>query len=225
MKILITGAAGFIGFNLALRLLERGDTVIGIDNHNDYYDPAIKEADFIARHSRFDADYHIAGPMHLSGKVPLEIDIKKKLIAVFDVMPMRRSIYATLGLSKEYFVPKTCKDFVLDIIKVASELDCHVYLKSKRTISKRVDASYRQLLESVHQYDNVTVLSGDYPAETLIKKTVASVSMPWTSTALMAKYFAKPTCCYDSRKALLHDDRGAHGIPFCIGRKELRQYL
>lgn len=50
MKVLITGAAGFIGSNLALRLLERGDTLIGIDNHNDYYDPAIKEAR-LARHA------------------------------------------------------------------------------------------------------------------------------------------------------------------------------
>ncbi len=39
MKVLITGAAGFIGNALALRLLERGDAVIGIDNLNDYYDP------------------------------------------------------------------------------------------------------------------------------------------------------------------------------------------
>ena len=51
MKVLVTGAAGFIGSALALRLLERGDTVIGIDNHNDYYDPAIKEAR-LARHAR-----------------------------------------------------------------------------------------------------------------------------------------------------------------------------
>ncbi len=49
-KFLITGAAGFIGSNLAVRLLERGDSVIGIDNHNDYYDPAIKEAR-LARHA------------------------------------------------------------------------------------------------------------------------------------------------------------------------------
>lgn len=44
MKVLVTGAAGFIGSTLVLRLLARGDTVIGIDNHNDYYDPTIKEA-------------------------------------------------------------------------------------------------------------------------------------------------------------------------------------
>jgi len=44
MKVLITGAAGFIGNNLALRLLERGDEVIGIDNLNDYYDPTLKQA-------------------------------------------------------------------------------------------------------------------------------------------------------------------------------------
>jgi len=44
MKILVTGSAGFIGSYVTLRLLARGDEVLGIDNHNDYYDPAIKEA-------------------------------------------------------------------------------------------------------------------------------------------------------------------------------------
>ncbi len=44
LSVLITGAAGFIGSTLALRLLERGDTVVGIDNLNDYYDVTLKEA-------------------------------------------------------------------------------------------------------------------------------------------------------------------------------------
>jgi len=44
MKVLITGSAGFIGSALSLRLLERGDEVIGIDNLNDYYDVELKKA-------------------------------------------------------------------------------------------------------------------------------------------------------------------------------------
>ncbi|WP_431065805.1 NAD-dependent epimerase [Methylotuvimicrobium sp.] len=44
MKILVTGTAGFIGNHLALRLLERGDEVIGIDNLNDYYDVNLKKS-------------------------------------------------------------------------------------------------------------------------------------------------------------------------------------
>jgi UDP-glucuronate 4-epimerase len=44
MKILVTGTAGFIGSHLAIRLLERGDEVIGVDNLNDYYDVRLKEA-------------------------------------------------------------------------------------------------------------------------------------------------------------------------------------
>ena len=47
MKILLTGAAGFIGSHVARHLLERGDTVVGVDNFNDYYDPCKKFANAI----------------------------------------------------------------------------------------------------------------------------------------------------------------------------------
>lgn len=56
MKILVTGVAGFIGFHVTLRLLERGDTVIGVDNLNDYYDVSLKEARLAAIRSHGQAE-------------------------------------------------------------------------------------------------------------------------------------------------------------------------
>jgi UDP-glucuronate 4-epimerase len=44
LKIIITGSVGFIGFSLCMKLLERGEDVIGVDNHNNYYDPKIKDS-------------------------------------------------------------------------------------------------------------------------------------------------------------------------------------
>jgi UDP-glucuronate 4-epimerase len=54
--IFVTGAAGFIGFHVSKRLLERGEDIVGIDNLNDYYDPALKHArlDIVRKFERFE---------------------------------------------------------------------------------------------------------------------------------------------------------------------------
>jgi len=72
MKILITGSAGFIGSALALRLLERGDEVIGIDNLNNYYDVELKKA-------------RLARTMAYDGYTDIRIDLEDRagIAAVF----------------------------------------------------------------------------------------------------------------------------------------------
>ena len=78
-KILVTGAAGFIGSALSIRLLERGDEVVGIDNHNDYYDPALKEAR-LARHADHPNYTHIR--MNLEDREGMTALFKEQLLRV-----------------------------------------------------------------------------------------------------------------------------------------------
>jgi len=73
MKVLVTGSAGFIGSSLSLRLLDRGDEVVGIDNHNDYYDPALKEAR-LNRHIKHPNYRHIR--MDIEDKEAVELLFK-----------------------------------------------------------------------------------------------------------------------------------------------------
>jgi len=68
MKILVTGSAGFIGSALTLKLLERGDEVIGIDDHNSYYDPSLKDAR-LARHINHPNYTHIVQDIMYAGAV------------------------------------------------------------------------------------------------------------------------------------------------------------
>ena len=70
MRVLVTGAAGFIGAATSRALLDRGDSVVGIDNLNDYYDPALKEArlaglehDFTDRFAFKRADFSDSGAL------------------------------------------------------------------------------------------------------------------------------------------------------------------
>ena len=72
MKILVTGSAGFIGSALTLKLLEDGNEIVGIDNHNDYYDINLKEA----RLKR-----HIDNELYIHYKI--DISNKSKLFEVF----------------------------------------------------------------------------------------------------------------------------------------------
>jgi UDP-glucuronate 4-epimerase len=76
MKILVTGAAGFIGFHVSCYLIARGDTVVGIDNLNDYYDVSLKQGrlDKIAKHDK----------AHLFSFVKMDIADKNEISTLFD---------------------------------------------------------------------------------------------------------------------------------------------
>lgn len=96
-KILLTGAAGFIGFRVAQLLLQRGDYVIGIDNLNDYYDVSLKEArrNILLKNDNF--TFH-----------KLDIVEVSALNTLFDSTPFDRVIHLAAQAGVRYSITNPC---------------------------------------------------------------------------------------------------------------------
>jgi UDP-glucuronate 4-epimerase len=90
-SILVTGAAGFIGFHVAKRLLDRGETVIGLDNLNDYYDVRLKEARLaqLTPHERFRF-------------VKLDLANRQGIHDLFTDVPIRRVVHLAAQAGVRY---------------------------------------------------------------------------------------------------------------------------
>ena len=73
--VLVTGAAGFIGFCLARRLLEGGRAVVGIDSLNSYYDPALKEARLAILRQFKDFTFH---RLDLADREPTAVTVPRR---------------------------------------------------------------------------------------------------------------------------------------------------
>ena len=98
--------------------------------------------------------------------------------------------------------------------------------KRKRQLnSKYHHPQYVRFVEKLSRWDDVVMIDPDTAAYKLIEKCSAVISMPFTSTAHIARELGKPTCFYDPTGMIQRDDRAAHGIPIIIGRDELHGWL
>ena len=76
-KIIITGSAGFIGYSLSLKLLNLGYEIIGIDNHNNYYSPELKNArvSILTKYSNYE---HFKMVINYRGRASFHMNVPKE---------------------------------------------------------------------------------------------------------------------------------------------------
>lgn len=183
------------------------------------------QADFIHRSVSNETNTKIVGPIWFSSSPKELYEIPKRAIAVFDVQPVRDSLYQTLGIPFEYYIPNTSCRFVNDIYKTAIENNCIVVLKRKRKINRLAHYKYQKFLESFDGNPNFISIDPEVSAIRLIEKSKAVISMPFTSTALYGRDLGKPSVYYDPLGIIQKDDRAAHGIPIITGPQELSEWL
>ncbi|TVT68231.1 MAG: polysaccharide biosynthesis PFTS motif protein [Denitromonas halophila] len=183
------------------------------------------QADFIRRATAGAAHGEVVGPIWFQGhadEVPCEPGFS---VAVFDVTPTRSSWYRILGLDTEFYVPATVNAFLEHIWQAASHHQGRMLWKRKRNIGRTAHPRYRACAERLGNAENVMLVDPAVSAMKVIEAATVTISLPFTSTALLARHLGKPSAYYDPSGSVQSDDRAAHGIPVLSGPAELAAWL
>lgn len=183
------------------------------------------QADFVRRAVGARANISIVGPIWFQSSATEMPRFDKSCVAVFDVTPHRASRYSTLGVDSEFYVPAVTNSFLEDVNSVTRQQGVLMLWKRKRKIGRIAHPQYRHLADQLAENDHVVLVDPDIAADRVIETCAAVVSMPYTSTALIARNMGKPSVYYDPTGQLQRDDRAAHGIPVLSGVDELEAWL
>lgn len=181
--------------------------------------------EFIRKSIGFEARVDIVGPIWFASSPTTEISSQINLISVFDVQPRRNSIYQSLGISYEYYVPSVVNRFLYDVHAAASGKNINLILKRKRDVGNMTHSSYRRVVNQLNQETNFREVDTDTSPWALIEKSSAVISIPFTSTALIARHLNKPSIYYDPTGELRNDDPAAHGIPIISKLSDLENWM
>ena len=183
------------------------------------------QADFVRRAVGIEANISIVGPIWFQSSAAVLPRFVSTAVAIFDVSPMRQSRYSILGVDYEYYIPEICERFLSHISDATSHLDVIMLWKRKRTLGAMAHPRYRYFSERLSEQEHVVLVDPDISAFRVIESSYAVISMPFTSTALIARALGKPSIYYDSTGRLQRDDRAAHGIEIISGPEELNGWL
>jgi polysaccharide biosynthesis PFTS motif protein len=183
------------------------------------------QKDFLKKCITNKADIKVVGPIWFGDNGLKNIKLPDKSVVVFDVQPVRDSLYKFLCLDFEYFIPKIANQFLLDIYQAAEYQGFYMALKRKREIGKLLHASYRFVLHEMDSLPKFIVLDTGISGIGAIEGCAAVISAPFTSTAHLAIHLGKPSVYYDPTGILKKDDPAAHGVDILSCKKELQDWL
>ena len=167
----------------------------------------------------------VVGPISFYSSKNSNLEIGSNSIAIFDVQPVRSSFYISLGIDQEYYIPEVANQFLSDIIETIDEVGLIPVFKRKRAIGKNENSLYTQRVKLLSEKYNILNVDPSIPAEEIIEKSLATISMPFTATGIMAQFLLKPSIFYDPTGLILKDDSAAHGIMVINNKVDLKEWL
>ncbi len=155
--------------------------------------------------------------------IPSEIDKNSKIITIFDVQPVRSSFFQSLHFYP-YYTPEICIKFMSDILEISLDFNFVIVYKGKRSIGSNLHPKYKNFIKNIN-YEKFHNLPPETPAEQIIKFSNAVISMPFTSTSLIANDHKIPTCFYEPTSEILYNKLHTHGINLINNKNDLKNWL
>lgn len=180
---------------------------------------------FIYRCISREANVINVGSIWFQDNNEIDVELPNNSIAVFPVQPFRDSYFQAFGLEFDYYVPLNANHFLEDVFYIIQNTRNNLVLKNKRNIGDLIDKSFQKVVSRIISNENVINLDVEISAYRIIQKSRAVISMPFTSTALIAKELGKPSCFYDPFGMIQKDDRASGGIEIVTGKEELSTWL
>jgi polysaccharide biosynthesis PFTS motif protein len=177
-------------------------------------------ADFIRRHDKHNSVIENVGHIWFSSSGKFA-DIPLNSIAVFDVSPSKFKV--NVGGS-EYYNYNIVNQFLSDVQSVLNKNNISMAHKIKRT-KKFEHKRYTRRISQLTKELNYIKIYPNIDAFLVIQKTKACISIPFTSTAMIAKQEGKPSVYYDPSGMIQKDDRAANDITILSGINELEDWI
>ncbi len=152
------------------------------------------------------------------------INIPSNSIAVFDVTPNRATRYVVLGRGCEYYIPSVVNQFLDDIQLVLDQNRLYMAHKIKRD-SGFEHKKYVRKISQLKCKKNYIQVDPNISASHIIQATKACISLPFTSTALVASQEGKPSVYYDPNGVIQKNDKMAHGVKVLSSINDLKDWV
>jgi polysaccharide biosynthesis PFTS motif protein len=184
-----------------------------------------RQADFVRTSVGNDCEISIVGPIWFQSSSVELTNFGDTCIAVFDITPHRKSRYITLGMANEFYTPNVINPFLQQVSNAIFQQGFFMYWKRKRNVGRVAHPLYLKMVDELGKNSHARLIDPDISAIPVIEASAAVISMPFTSTALIAKEMGKPSIYFDPTGLICKVDHAAHGIPVLSSPAELDAWL
>jgi len=146
-------------------------------------------------------------------------------IGVFDIIPLGPLVFSHFGVINHYYTYKTSVNFLEKIHELAVKNNLTILYKCKREFSPFVDKRYVSLIQSFKEKSNIIVIDSNTHANHIIKVCRGVISLPFTSTAIIAQLYKKPSIYFDPTKRVLGQPFEQKEIKIINDQKKLNRWL